>query len=72
MAFEQRALAVEHADAGGPVNFVTAESVEVAVERLYIDGEMGHGLRAIDEDRDAAAVRDVNDLAKGIDRAERV
>jgi len=33
---------------------------------------MGHGLRAVDEDGDAAAMRDVDDLTKGNDGAERV
>ena len=55
--FEQRGLAVEHADAGGPEQLVPGEGVEIAVERLHVDRHVRHGLRAVDQHRDAARVR---------------
>src|SRR5512147_2071771 len=45
---EQLLLAVEHADAGGAVELVAGESVEVAIEILHVDREMHRALRAID------------------------
>ena len=69
---KQRSLAVEHADAGGPVDLVAAECVEVAVEGLHIDGEVGHGLRAIDEDGNAHAMREIDHFADRGHRAQRI
>ena len=69
---EQRALAVEHADAGGPVNLMAAEGVEVAIERLHIDGEVRNGLCSVDEDGDAVAVGQLDHLAQRSHRPQRV
>ena len=54
---EQRAPAVEHADAGRAEHLVAREHVEVAVERLHVDHEVRHRLRAVDEHDRAARVR---------------
>ena len=45
---EMLVLAVEHADAGRPVELVTGEDVEIAAEVLHVDVEMDGGLRAVD------------------------
>ncbi len=49
-----------------------AEGVEVGAERLDVDRDVGHGLRAIDEHEGAGGVRLVDHLADRVDRAERV
>ena len=54
---EQRGLAVEHADAGRAVHLVAGEGVEVAVERLHVDRQVRRRLRAVDQHRHAARVR---------------
>ena len=61
---EQRRLPVEHADAGRPEDLVAGERVEVAVERLHVDRHVRDGLRAVDEHRNPAAVREPHDLAE--------
>ena len=72
MAFEQRVLAVEDADAGRTVELVAGESVEVAIEFLHIDREVRHRLSAVDQHRNAAAMGGVDDALHRIDRAQRV
>ena len=62
-------LAVERADAGGAVELVAGEDVEVAVEVGHVDAEVGGGLRAVEEDRHAARARHRGDLTGGVDRA---
>src|SRR5437867_2081567 len=69
---EERALAVEDADARRPVHLVPAERVEVAVERLDVDREVRHGLRAVDERHGTRAVCERDHLPDGVDGAERV
>ena len=54
---EQRRLAVEHADAGRAVDLVPGERVEIAVERLHVDRQVRHRLRAVDQHRDTAPRR---------------
>ena len=51
-------LAVEHADAGGPVHLVAREGVEVAVQRLHVDVEVRGGLGAVDQHGSAPGVGD--------------
>ena len=51
-------LAVEHADAGRPVELVAGEDVEVDVEVLHVDRQVHGGLAAVDQHRDAALMRD--------------
>ena len=55
-------LAVEHADAGRAVELVPGGDVEVAAERLHVDRHVRRRLRAVDQDRHAARVRDADDL----------
>ena len=69
---EQLGAAVEQPDAGGAVTLVAGERVEVAAERLHVDGEVGCRLRAIDQDRHAAGVGQVGDGADRVDRADGV
>ena len=69
---EQRRRAVEHADAGRAEHLVSRERVEVAAERLHVDRHVRDRLRAVDEHRDPARVREPDDRLDRIDRAERV
>src|SRR6185312_7744890 len=62
----------QHAGAGRREQFVAGEGVEIATERLYVDGKMRRALRTIDEQRDASCPASAGDLAHGIDRAEHV
>ena len=55
---QQVALAVEHADAGRPVDLVAGEDVEIGVEVAHVDVEMHGALRAVDQHRNAARMRD--------------
>ncbi len=55
---EPLALAVEHADAGRPVELVAGEDVEIAVDVLHVDRHMHGALAAVDQHRDAAGVGD--------------
>ena len=55
---EQRRLAVEHADAGRPVELVAGEGIEIAVEVLHVDRRDAPRLAAVDQHRDAARMRD--------------
>ena len=67
---EQRLAAVEHADAGGAVQLVAGEGIEIAIERLHVDALMRHRLRAIEQHRYPARVRKRNDLLHRQNRAE--
>ena len=69
---EALALAVEHADAGRPVNLVAGEGVEVGVQVLDIDRHVRRRLGAVDQHRNPARVRACDDLLDGHDGAERV
>ena len=66
---EQLRLAVQHADAGRAVQLVAREHVEVAVERLHVDGQVRRRLGAVDQHRHAAACASRDHLLHGIDRA---
>ena len=69
---EQRRFAVQHADAGRPVNLVAGEGVEIAVERLHVHLHVRHGLRAIHQHGNVVAVRQFDHSLERIDRAERI
>ena len=56
----------------GAVHLVTREGVEVAAERLHVDGEVRHALRAVDHHDRARAVRERGELGDRIHRAEHV
>ena len=70
--FEQIRLPEQHADAGRTVELVPGRDVEVAAERLDVDRHVVRRLRSVDQDRDAARVRERDDVLDRIDRAERV
>ena len=69
---EQLRPPVEDADARRAVHLVRGERVEVAAELADVHGELRDRLRAVDEDRDAARVGDLDDPPHGDERAERV
>ena len=72
MAASMLVFAVEHADAGRPVELVAGEDVEIAVEVAHVDVEMHRALRAVDQHRNAARVRELHDLLHRHDGAEHV
>ena len=69
---EQIVFAVEHADAGRPVELVAGEDVEIAIEIAHVDVEMHGALRAVDQHRNAARMRELDDLLHRHRGAERV
>ena len=72
MASSMLLLAVEHADAGRPVELVAGEGIEVAIEVLHVDREMHRALAAVDQHGDAAGMRDPDHLLDRHDGAEHV
>ena len=70
--FEQFLSAVEHANAGRREHLVAGERVPVGVELLHIHRHVRHGLRAVDENARAVAMRHLGHLLGGRHRAERV
>ena len=62
-------LAVEHTHAGGTVDLVAGEDVEVGIQRLYVDRHVGDALRSVHQYGNAVAVRRAYHLPDGIDRA---
>ena len=69
---QQLGATVERADAGGAVELVAREGVEVAANRLHVHRLVGHGLGAIDQHERADRVRAPRHRGHRIDRAERV
>src|SRR5713101_3773806 len=65
-------LPVQNTDTGGAKQLVAGEGVEIAIKILDIYPHMRHCLRPIDQNRDAAAVRYLDDLLNRVDGAERV
>ncbi len=70
--FEQLLPPVKHTDAGRREHLVARKRVPVGVERLHIHRHMRDGLRAIDENARAIAVRHLRHLLRGRHGAERV
>ena len=69
---EQIVFAVQHADAGRAIKLVAGEDVEIAVEIAHVDVQMHRALRAVDQHRNAARMRELDDLLHRHHGAERV
>ena len=65
-------LAVEHAHAGGAVDLVPGEDVEVGIQFAYVDGHVGDALRAVHQHGDAVGMGSGNHLLDGVDGAQHV
>lgn len=65
-------FAVEDADAGGAVDLMSGEDVELGVQRLDVYFYMGDGLGAIQQDGHAVFVGYADEFVDGVDRAEHV
>ncbi len=65
-------LAVEHADAGRPVELVAGDGVEVAADVLHVDIEVDGGLGAVEQHRNAAGMRTPHHLLHRHQGAEHV
>ena len=72
IASSSASRAVEHADAGGAVELVGGEGVEVRVQRPHVDLRVRHGLRAIHQHQRAARMGRVDDALDRQDGAERI
>ena len=70
--FEQRLLAVQHADPARPVNLVAGEGVELAIEFAHVHRQMRDRLRAVHQHRDASGVGQVDHELDRVDGPERV
>jgi hypothetical protein len=69
---EQRAAAMQHADAGGPVGLVPGPGVEVCVDRLQVDRHLRDRLSAVDDDNGTGGMRPPDHLGNRIDRPDHV
>ena len=65
-------LAIDDADAGGRKHLMPGENVEVAVQRLHVHTHMRDGLRTVDQNLGAMAVRGLYHGLRGNDGTERV
>ncbi len=70
--FEQRALAVQHADARRPEHLVPAEGVEIGIERFDVERQVRCALSAVDEDDGPGRVGAGYDFLQRHDRPERI
>ncbi len=59
---EMLVFAVQHADPGRAVKLVAGEDVEIAIDVAHVDVEMHGALRAVDQHRNAARMRDARRL----------
>ena len=71
-ALEQRRLAVQNADAGRAAQLVAGERVEIAIQVLHVDRQVRRRLRAVDQHRHAARMRERDHLFDRVDAAQRV
>ncbi|MNV64856.1 hypothetical protein D3C71_1575180 [compost metagenome] len=69
---QQIIFAVEHADAGRPVELVAGHDVKIGIEFADIDLCMYCALRAVDEHGDATGMGDLDDPLDRIHRAQNV
>ena len=69
---QDRAPAVQHADAGRPVGLVPGPDVEVGVQLGDVDRQRRHGLGAVHQDHGAGRVRAARDLRDRVDRPDDV
>src|SRR5262249_18525979 len=69
---KQRKLYVQDADPHRPIHLVTGEGVKVAAKFLDIDLAVRHSLSAINHHGDILPMSNLNDLANGIDRPQRI
>jgi hypothetical protein len=65
---QQLMATVEHPDPGRPVGLMAGKGIEIAAERLHIDGQPGRCLAAIDQNLGSLPMREPDD---GLDRDER-
>ena len=70
--FEQRGAAVEDADAHRAVHLVRRQGIKIAAKFLHVDGQVRRGLRAVEQHRYAARMRELRKATDGIDGADRV
>ena len=68
---EDLAAAVQDADAGRAVGLVPGPGVEVGADGGDVDGDLRHGLRAVDDGHGAGGAGAGDDLGDGVDRPER-
>src|SRR5208282_4592358 len=69
---EMAELAVKDSDAHGPENLVAGERVEIAIEVLNVDIDMGHGLGAVHDNGGSVLVSHIDHELDGIHGAQGV
>ena len=67
-----RTACPEHAGTGWPEQLVSGQGVEIATQRAHVDAQMWRGLRAIDQQRNAALAAFAGELGNGVDGAKHV
>ena len=65
-------LAIKHADACGSIHFMTAESIEVAVQLLHVNLHVGSALCTVYQDGNAARMCHFNDMSHVVDGAQHI
>ena len=69
---QQVRLAIHGADARRAEHFMPRKHVKIGAQRLHVDAQVRHGLRAIDQHAHAGRMRQRDDLGHGRDRAQRI
>jgi len=67
---QQIPLGVENADAGGSVDLVTREHIEIHVQGLHIHRRVGNALGSVQQDQGTMPMGDRDHLLNGRDRAQ--
>ena len=70
--FEMRALGIKRADAGGAINLVAGQGIEIHVQRLHIDDLMHRALAAIGQHRHALGMGAGDDFLQRRHRAQHI
>src|SRR6266849_721525 len=69
---QQSGFAIQNADSGWTIYFVTGENVEITIQSLDVHLEMRHGLSPIDQHRDVPAMYHFDNALDRSDRPQRV
>ena len=70
--FQTSGLAIQDTDAGGTIQFMTAEDQKIHIVSNHVCRQMRYALRSIDNHAGSNSMRSANQLRNGIDRSEHV
>src|SRR6185312_415990 len=71
-SFEQLVFPVQHTDSHWPIHLVARKGVEVAIEILDIDSDVGNSLCSIYYDGDVVCVRNLHNFPNWVNRSQRI